>query len=540
MLGSVAPLVDRPSRAAATHARSVLAVLLAVCAAWSLLYVARTSLETPDGRVFMLWDDGMISMRYARNLADGHGLVWNPGRERVQGFTNLGVTLVMAAAHLLPLDLGHTSLVVQLASVVLLLGIVVVFHRLGESLFGVGSSAPPSLAAACVLYAPLGIWTLQGSDVGAVALLVGLAMVAFARAERDDARLPAAAVFVPLALGLLVRQDVSIAYALFVGAALLRGRDGLRAAAFGTLLGAITWAGLLAFGWLYYGDPLPNTYYLKNTGTPRDQMWASGWSQTKILLTAWSLPFHAIAVGAAVAFLRRSATLRLCAGIVLAYSLYNVHVGGDWLYGYTSRYVAAVMPLQHVLVIAGARAALSRAARGGLPVPLVAQGGAVAGVAVAAALALAPSVPLREWLDPRQPTMLREYNAHNLRMATYLREHTDPDTVVGVYWAGVPIYFSERPGVDIMGKCDRHTAKLVVPTFRVAHSKKDYDYVLRERQPDVILRGDDATLTARADFREAYRMARHGFETSLFVRADALAKLHDPLLEITPVLHIAR
>jgi hypothetical protein len=312
MQGSDAPPLDPPSPIASRAPRWGLALLLVLCAAWSLLYVVRTSVATPDGRVFVLWDDGMISMRYAQNLAAGHGLVWNPGGERVQGFTNLGVTLFMAAVHRLPLGLHHTSLAVQLASIALLAGIVLVFHRLGEALFGAGSWTALGLAAACLLYAPLGIWTLQGSDVGAVALLVGLALRAFARAERDGRPLPPAAIFVPLALGLLVRLDVAIAFALFVGAALLRGRDGLRAAVVGALLGGLVLAGLLAFGWLYYGDPLPNTYYLKNTGTPRDQMWASGWEQTKLVLTAWSLPFHAIAALGALVSLRRRGIGGVC------------------------------------------------------------------------------------------------------------------------------------------------------------------------------------------------------------------------------------
>jgi hypothetical protein len=34
------------------------------------------------------WDDAFISFRYARNLADGYGLVWNPGGEPTQGYTN--------------------------------------------------------------------------------------------------------------------------------------------------------------------------------------------------------------------------------------------------------------------------------------------------------------------------------------------------------------------------------------------------------------------------------------------------------------------
>ena len=35
-----------------------------------------------------LTDDAYISFRYAANLVDGHGLVFNPGFERVEGYTN--------------------------------------------------------------------------------------------------------------------------------------------------------------------------------------------------------------------------------------------------------------------------------------------------------------------------------------------------------------------------------------------------------------------------------------------------------------------
>jgi len=40
-------------------------------------------------------DDAFISFRYAQNLVDGNGLVFNPG-ERVEGYTNLSWTLLMA------------------------------------------------------------------------------------------------------------------------------------------------------------------------------------------------------------------------------------------------------------------------------------------------------------------------------------------------------------------------------------------------------------------------------------------------------------
>ena len=79
-------------------------ILLPLLLVFGSLYIHRTSFVVNGQRVFSLWDDAMISMEYARNLSEGHGLVWNAGGERVWGFTNLGVTLTMALLHVLPLN----------------------------------------------------------------------------------------------------------------------------------------------------------------------------------------------------------------------------------------------------------------------------------------------------------------------------------------------------------------------------------------------------------------------------------------------------
>ena len=46
-------------------------------------------------RLRWLSDDAFISFRYAHNVVDGHGLVFNSG-EYVEGYTNLLWTLLMA------------------------------------------------------------------------------------------------------------------------------------------------------------------------------------------------------------------------------------------------------------------------------------------------------------------------------------------------------------------------------------------------------------------------------------------------------------
>ena len=87
-----------------------------------------------ETRFFLLWDDAMISMQYARNLVEGHGLIWNVGGEKVQGISNLGVTLVMAAVHLFPFGDNRTSLVFQLLNLATLGAVLVLVGSLSLAL----------------------------------------------------------------------------------------------------------------------------------------------------------------------------------------------------------------------------------------------------------------------------------------------------------------------------------------------------------------------------------------------------------------------
>ena len=53
-----------------------------------------------------------------------------------------------------------------------------------------------------------------------------------------------------------------------------------------------------------------------------------------------------------------------------------------------------------------------------------------------------------------------EANTENLRVAQALRRLTTENAVVGVVWAGVIPYHSERRAVDFLGKSDRYVAQL--------------------------------------------------------------------------------
>jgi arabinofuranosyltransferase len=81
--------IDRTERLLLVIFASVLVAL------WLPRVLIGCSLTVAEERYWYLGDDAMISMRYAHNLADGIGLVWNPG-ERVEGYTNFLWTMYMA------------------------------------------------------------------------------------------------------------------------------------------------------------------------------------------------------------------------------------------------------------------------------------------------------------------------------------------------------------------------------------------------------------------------------------------------------------
>ena len=83
------------SRVTVDSRKSRLGVALAALAFYAV-FLYRTSFVLAGTRIFVLFEDAMISMRYARNLAEGHGLVWNVGEEPIEGFTNLLWVLWMA------------------------------------------------------------------------------------------------------------------------------------------------------------------------------------------------------------------------------------------------------------------------------------------------------------------------------------------------------------------------------------------------------------------------------------------------------------
>src|SRR5262249_42863157 len=141
------------------------------------LFVARTAFVSGGRLYFCLFDDAMISMAYARNLVEGHGLNWARWGEPVEGFTHPLWLGVMILANTVPLALRLRSLLVQIVSSACLVGNVFAVHRLVGRHLSPGSRGSSWLAAAATAsYYPLNFWALIGMETGLQALLATLAV----------------------------------------------------------------------------------------------------------------------------------------------------------------------------------------------------------------------------------------------------------------------------------------------------------------------------------------------------------------------------
>jgi hypothetical protein len=119
-----------------------------------------------------------------------------------------------------------------------------------------------------------------------------------------------------------------------------------------------------AFRLAYYGEALPNTYYLKLGGIPiRDRLLRG--AESLLYAGLYSLAAPRVLAGAALFLWRRAAPLLLLAALFAAQCAYSVYVGGDaWEdLKFANRYVATAAPVLMVLAAVGGYEIASRALR---------------------------------------------------------------------------------------------------------------------------------------------------------------------------------
>ena len=341
----------QPGTQLAVVARRTTRVTLVLALLFYAAFIARSAFRVGETLYFSLFDDAMISMTYARNLAAGAGLVWDPVGEPVQGYTNLLWTLWMSVLHLTGLHESKVALAVMVSGAVILLLTAFAARAVARALCDDAPGAGLVAFGLTALYYPLAFWTLRGMEVGALALLVALAILQAVRLSREFSWTRVAGALAALCGAVLLRPDGLIPFVVvwFFVIRLSPTELRVRVALLGASAALVVVAAVGAFGLLYYGDPLPNTFYLKLGGVPLASRLARG-ATTFAGVFVYHL-FAPVALGVFVLARRREWAVWLPGVLVGALFSYSIYVGGDaweWMH-YSNRYVSVAMPMLFVL-----------------------------------------------------------------------------------------------------------------------------------------------------------------------------------------------
>ncbi len=278
------------------------------------------------GKYYFACDDAFVSFRYAKNLFEGNGLAFNLG-ERVEGFSNFAWVLLASLSFLFKVspDTWANSLSI-LATVLMLWGLwscVKSKHDLSSALliFGVA-----------LMYLSLNrsfaVWATSGLETRLFSLLIFLAITFSPIFRSSNQRLLLSSSLFTLAA--LTRMEAYLFYGVVSLMILLVMRvhrqwsrkDFIRW--FAPFLAVAT--SHLIFRLIYFGDPLPNTFYAK-VGQPQFS-WGGKYLLAFVLeYQVWLLaPLLALGL---VGSDEISRGLRRTALIFVPYIGWLTYIGGD-------------------------------------------------------------------------------------------------------------------------------------------------------------------------------------------------------------------
>lgn len=447
--------------------RSALLPLLAIV----VLCVRVIQMDGPD----ILMDDAFISFRYAVNLSNGWGLVFNPG-ERVEGYTNFLWTVLLAACHRIGLDIIRASKILALVSAI---GIIIILYRWGERVWVTHDQRW------FLIVFSVGLYAIMGSQARYV--VSGMETLFFTFWVTLGLYLSPLSPFlsgIVFALAGMTRPEGLLYFTLAWGYGIIMPR----VPSDSRFRYLISFAGgfLLVYGpyflwrYSYYGYLLPNTFYAKASGL----YWARvqrGWKIFWQLLSWWKIHLILVLSLFTIVPLRRSNSWLLLITMVWATVAYFIFVGGDFIVWFGPRFILPVLPL---LLLACAEG-LDRLFR----------------------LRLLP-----DWLQTTIRFLLVGYLFFNAgwqswpdryfnkeafsvqmhgwaEMGRWIAADTPAHAAIATDAAGLIPFYSGRYTIDMFGLTDLHIAHLNVPITAqsiVAHEKFDPHYIL-QRGPDYIV-----------------------------------------------------
>jgi len=420
---------------------TAIACLLALSLGAALLYLFRSYAA----------DDSFITFRYARNLARGLGVVWNPGEPPVEGYSNFLWMLLASAA----LKLGIDPLVAARTVAILCYGGSLVAVRALAIRAG-ASRGHANLAMLAFAAVPaFAYWAVSGLETLSVVLLSLLYLLALT-VESDARTLPWRSALVADLL-LLSRPDTPLLIVLAVLPLLVPFDRARRAWLLRLVLLAAPIAALyLGWKWLTFHRLFANTV------TAKLHLFAGLWLVTSFFAYAFPLIVALVATRArGERPLERPLVLQVL-GVTAGFSLGLLNAASQ--VGHYYRFFLPVLaPMLATVPLLADRWA--QATERGRQIAAVV-------CTLAALYAMSGLYDMAEYAN----TEARALQRAHVEVALMLRRNFTPDRLLAASDCGVMPYVSEMRTIDIWGLTDR----------RIAEHGFDAGYVMKAR-PDAIV-----------------------------------------------------
>ena len=534
------------------HLRNILFGLLVLgYLYYGFQFIQKSVIVTNGQSYYVLFDDAMISMRYAYNLAHGTGLVWNPG-EYVEGFTNPLWVGYMALFHLFPIPASQISFCIQLSGLAFLAINLFFVRKIVEEFTG-DLFVMLAAVAFTAFYGPLNIWGLLGMEVSILTLILTAALWVTLRSSSRFTPWT----YILLAVSTLFRMDMAVAYVIIFGVLFIVQLQYRRQhLIWGLGLLILFLGGQTLARYLYYGDLLPNTYYLKIQG------FAISLRVFRGLYALFHLIYYAnwaiFLLPLALFLSHRNWKVVLLLLVFLGQIAYSVYVGGDaWEHRVgANRYISLAMPLYFVglawTLDEIRRKVLSAWASSNNTLSLLV-GSRIIYTALFVCILFSFNALFGEWRSIERwqlarRTIFLQGNEQNLKTALALENTTTPNASIAVVGAGtIPYFLPDRMAIDIMGKTDPIVARGPIRSpagipavyflqagnenmMRPGHMKWNYAHTFGELKPDVIVSLWDETLKEFEPYQQEYALASIGDKIQVLLRKDSPNILWDKVV----------
>ena len=512
-------------------------------------FIFTSSVVSSEGRIFTLSDDIMISMSYAKTFVNTGELIWYEGSSKVQGYTNFLYTIFLSFIHLFKFTPSVNSLIVSLVNVVFLLLISLRVTSLAL-VFSSGNKKISYFLGGLILFQyPLLFWSLRGYEVGIISLLLIYLVDQIVKYdpsfEKSD-RSKILKIYTLLSVGVLIRIDfIVILFGIscyFLVFKIKNFQEFFYFSLYNFLVG-ITILSLFLFQYFYYGDFLPNTYYLKTGGfaliekIPRGVL--SSFNLLPLLVFLFSLFINKFSS-------KDSFKVFPVFSISFFLILYNIYIGGDaWeVYGFANRFITPIIPIIFALVPVFMPSEIMKKNKVINIFLLLLLVGSTFLIqlnvnqllgfeslnfkfskhvilyilclsifmillktktsfhyVIAILFTIFLSSSHFEYMYKKE-VQITSTDYLNVVVGNKINLISEPEASVGLFWAGNLSYYINRPTIDFLGKSDRYIAKGLpvredfdskynFSDFFPGHNKWNFEYSINELKPDIIIRSWD-------------------------------------------------